>query len=46
MPDGIRLSSRARSALDAICDTFAPGGDGLPSATELRVPEALPALLS
>jgi long-chain-alcohol oxidase len=42
---GIRLRSRARSALDAICDTFAPGGDGLPSATELRVPEALLALV-
>ena len=27
------LSSKARAALDAICDTFAPGGDGLPSAT-------------
>jgi long-chain-alcohol oxidase len=36
---------RARSALDAICDTFAPGGDGLPSATELGVPEALMALV-
>ena len=45
MPDGIRLSPRARSALDAICDTFAPGGDGLPSATELGVPEALLALV-
>src|ERR671914_1192248 len=38
------LSRKARSALDAICDTFAPGGDGLPSATELGVPEALLAL--
>ena len=45
MPDGIRLRPRARSALDAICDTFAPGGDGLPSATELGVPEALLALV-
>ena len=45
MPDGIRLRPRARSALDAICDTFAPGGYGLPSATELRVPEALLALV-
>jgi long-chain-alcohol oxidase len=42
---GIRLTARARSALDAICDTFAPGGDGLPSATELGVPEALLALV-
>ena len=45
MPDGIRLRRRARSALEAICDTFAPGGDGLPSATDLRVPEALLALV-
>ena len=35
------VSRRARVALDAICDTFAPGGDGLPSATDLRVPDAL-----
>ena len=35
------LSAKARAALDSICDTFAPGGDGLPSATELGVPEAL-----
>jgi choline dehydrogenase-like flavoprotein len=39
------LSSRARTALDAICDTFVPGGDGLPSATEQGVPEALLALV-
>ena len=45
MPDGVRLRRSARSALAAICDTFAPGGDGLPSATELRVPEALLALV-
>jgi len=45
VPDGIRLRRRARSALEAICDTFAPGGDGLPSATDLRVPEALLALV-
>jgi long-chain-alcohol oxidase len=43
---GERLSPKARSALDAICDTFAPGGDGLPSATELGVPAALLALVS
>ena len=36
-----RLSARARRALDAICDTFAPGGEGLPSATERGVPDAL-----
>ena len=40
------LSSKARAALDAICDTFAPGGDGLPSATELGVPEALLSLVA
>jgi long-chain-alcohol oxidase len=45
VPDGVRLRPRARSALGAICDTFAPGGDGLPSATELGVPEALLALV-
>jgi long-chain-alcohol oxidase len=38
-------SPKARAALDAICDTFAPGGDGLPSATELGVPETLLALV-
>jgi long-chain-alcohol oxidase len=41
----LALSNRARAALDAICDTFAPGGDGLPSAVELGVPEALVALV-
>ena len=38
MPD---LSTKARAALDAICDTFVPGGEGLPSATELGVPDTL-----
>jgi long-chain-alcohol oxidase len=37
----VQLSPRARRALDAICDTFAPGGAGLPAATDLGVPEAL-----
>jgi choline dehydrogenase-like flavoprotein len=37
----LALSSKARAALDAICDTFVPGGDGLPSATEMGVPDAL-----
>ncbi|MEA2379993.1 MAG: hypothetical protein QOD13_3900 [Thermoleophilaceae bacterium] len=37
----VALSARARAALDAICDTFVPGGDGLPSATEMGVPDAL-----
>ncbi|HYP47126.1 MAG TPA: GMC family oxidoreductase N-terminal domain-containing protein, partial [Thermoleophilaceae bacterium] len=37
----LQLSARQRGALEAICDTFAPGGEGLPSASELGVPEAL-----
>lgn len=37
----VKLRSKQRRALEAICDTFAPGGDGLPSATELGVPQAL-----
>ncbi|MQA74782.1 MAG: oxidoreductase [Solirubrobacterales bacterium] len=37
----LTLSGRARTALDSICDTFVPGGEGLPSATELGVPEAV-----
>jgi long-chain-alcohol oxidase len=37
----VDLSPRARRALDAICDTFAPGGAGLPSATDIGVPDAL-----
>jgi len=40
------LSPRARRALDAICDTFAPGGEGLPSATDVGVPEALVGLVA
>jgi choline dehydrogenase-like flavoprotein len=35
------LSGKARRALDSICDTFVPGEGGLPSATELGVPEAI-----
>src|SRR5437660_12182531 len=35
------LPSGARKALDSICDTFCPSGDGLPSASELGVPDAL-----
>jgi long-chain-alcohol oxidase len=35
------LSRRAHRALDAICDTFAPAQDGLPSATALGVPAAV-----
>jgi long-chain-alcohol oxidase len=40
------LSPRARAALDAICDTFVPGGEGLPSATEFGVPDALLGLVA
>jgi long-chain-alcohol oxidase len=36
-----QVRSRARRGLEAICDSFAPGGDGLPSATEMGVPDAL-----
>ena len=36
-----RSAARPAKALDAICDTFVPGEDGLPSATELGVPEAM-----
>jgi choline dehydrogenase-like flavoprotein len=32
---------RRRRALESICDTFVPEADGLPSATQLGVPEAL-----
>ena len=37
----VKLRARQRRALEAICDTFAPGGDGLPSASEMGVPQAL-----
>jgi choline dehydrogenase-like flavoprotein len=40
-PPSLAVSSGARAALDAICDTFAPGGDGLPSATDIHVPEVI-----
>ncbi len=36
-----QLSGRQRAALGAICDTFAPGVDGLPSATDHGVVEAI-----
>jgi len=42
----LTLSARQRRALDTICDTFCPAGDGLPSATELGVPEALLGLVA
>ena len=37
----IQLSDGARTSLDAICDTFAPGADGLPSASDLHVPDVI-----
>jgi choline dehydrogenase-like flavoprotein len=37
----MELSSRQRRALAAISDTFAPGSDGVPSASALGVPEAI-----
>ena len=37
----IELSAGARASLDAICDTFVPGEDGLPSATDLHVPDVI-----
>ncbi len=37
----IELSGGARASLDAICDTFVPGEDGLPSATDLHVPDVI-----
>src|SRR3954454_20355525 len=36
-----RFSGRQRAALTAIVDTFAPGGDGLPSASEHGVVEVI-----
>src|SRR3954465_4163079 len=35
------LTARQRNALTAICDTFAPGRDGLPSASEHGVVEVI-----
>jgi long-chain-alcohol oxidase len=40
-PLTIELSAGGRAALAAICDTFAPGINGLPSASELGVPEGI-----
>jgi long-chain-alcohol oxidase len=37
----MNLSDRGWRALGAICDTFAPGEEGLPSATDMQVPEAV-----
>jgi long-chain-alcohol oxidase len=40
-PAGFRLTHRQRASLTAIVDTFAPGVDGLPSASEHGVVEAI-----
>jgi long-chain-alcohol oxidase len=37
----ITLSEGARASLDAICDTFVPGENGLPSATGIHVPDVI-----
>src|SRR5258706_14394089 len=37
----MNLSGRQRRALEDICNTFAPSGDGWPSASELGVPDAI-----
>src|SRR5437879_917054 len=37
----MNLSARQRSALETICDTFAPAGNGWPSASEMGVPDAI-----
>jgi choline dehydrogenase-like flavoprotein len=37
----MQLTTRQRRSLDAICDTFCPSEDGLPSATEMGVPDAV-----
>jgi len=37
----LNLTARQRRALEQICDAFCPSGNGLPSARELGVPEAL-----
>jgi choline dehydrogenase-like flavoprotein len=37
----MELTSRQRRSLEAICDTFCPPADGLPSAGELGVPDAI-----
>jgi long-chain-alcohol oxidase len=37
----VQLNARQRRALEAICDTFAPGTDGVPSASAMGVPQVL-----
>jgi choline dehydrogenase-like flavoprotein len=38
---GVELTPRQRKALEDICDTFCPSGDGAPTARELGVAEAM-----
>src|SRR5947208_2664076 len=42
----LSLNARQRKALEDICDAFCPSDDGLPSATELGVPDALVAAIA
>jgi choline dehydrogenase-like flavoprotein len=42
----LTLTPRQRRSLAAICDTFCPAGDGLLSASELGVPEAVLTLVA
>lgn len=44
--DELTLTPRQRRSLTAICDTFCPSGDGLPSAGELGVPDAVVRLVA
>jgi long-chain-alcohol oxidase len=37
----VQLTARQRRSLEAICDTFCPPPNGLPSASELGVPDAI-----
>jgi long-chain-alcohol oxidase len=40
-PEPMTLTARQRRALEQICDTFCPSGDGLPSASDLGVADAV-----
>lgn len=42
----MELTARQRRALESICDTFCPDEEGLPTATELGVPDAVLALVA
>jgi choline dehydrogenase-like flavoprotein len=42
----MQLTPRQRRSLEAICDSFCPSQDELPSATELGVPDAVLALVA